>query len=476
MAGILCAGSLGLYMVRVAPSAIALIGLAIIWISVLPGLIYLASKEREPVPFFAVSGLFYSITFGLPVFTIPLMWKDASSILIYSRVTLSDIRVDVLIIVALGIAAFVATFFISRRYLFVKLPRFRFPKSIDQSNIGPLFWLLLISHQIFEFSPNLFNAVSAGQFLDPAGYIAFGGLYLMWRRGMLSRIESSLLLCAFLSIEVYLRLRFLFLTDLLFFLIFFTFLLWRERHYKLLGLCSILAIVVLSTYSVSTVVRSSPDSKLLVMGKAYIQLMVHNRMEVRKDEIVDSGFSLDSTFRFEGKIGSLVRRMSHIWVFHAVADKSPSELPYWRGRSYLPIITSFIPRVIYPDKPEERVGYKFGVEYGFIEPVDTHMSINLPWITEMLVNFGKLGVVLGMMLAGAFLDILDRLFNSRNATDLECVIGLTLIFPMVYPESNFTVMTGSMLPLFVSLFVYFTGGAWILKRVGWRQRSQHPEA
>jgi hypothetical protein len=470
IAGLLALGSVGLYSVKIVPGSVALIGLVIITISVLPGAIYLASKVRGSAPFFAVTSLFYGITFGLPVFMIPLGWKDASSIIMYSRLAVPEIRIDVLIIVALALAAFVAVFFASRKYIFFKLPRFRFPKSMDQSKIAPLLWVLLITHQLYEFRPDVFGVYSAGQFLDPAGYVAFGGFYLFWRRRGLSRIEPLLLLVVFLPIELYLRLRFLLLTDLLFFLIFFAFLLWREGNYKVLGLCAVLGFVVLTAYGTATAVRQPLNAgavNILKTIKSYKILMIDDEDKMLHEG--HQGKKDDPTIHyvFVGKFGSLTRRLSNIWIFHIVDDKTPAELPHWNGSSYLPVFTAFIPRAIFPDKPEERIGHKFGSDYGFIRRADTHMSINLPWITELLVNFGKAGVIWGMALIGLFYAFLDRLFNAPNATELETVIGLTLIFPLVYPESNFSVMTGSMAPLFVSLFIYFTGGAWILKRMGW---------
>ena len=149
----------------------------------------------------------YGVFFGLSVFTIPLAWKDASSIVLYGRATLSDIRLSVLAVVFAAIVVSIIAFFVSQKYLLKWLPRFRLPNSIDQSNIGILIWPLLLSHQIFEFRPDLFNVYSIGQFFDPVGYVAFGGFFVLWRRNKLARLEILLILCIFLPIEIYLRLK-----------------------------------------------------------------------------------------------------------------------------------------------------------------------------------------------------------------------------------------------------------------------------
>jgi hypothetical protein len=91
--------------------------------------------------------------------------------------------------------------------------------------------------------------------------------------------------------------------------------------------------------------------------------------------------------------------------------------------------------------------------------------VNLPWLVEFYANFGIQGVLIGMSLIGVLLAFLNRVFNAQKMNDLEFVFGTTLIFTLIYPASNLSVMTGSMLPLFVVLYVYFRLGALVLSRM-----------
>ncbi len=105
--------------------------------------------------------------------------------------------------------------------------------------------------------------------------------------------------------------------------------------------------------------------------------------------------------------------------------------------------------------------------------MDTITSANVPWLTEFIVSFGIAGVLLGMSLMGLVLAALDKLFNSRHMTSLEAVTGATIPFSVFYQESTVSLMTGSILPLTVSLLIFFHGGlrlfAWFERR--WRRRS-----
>ena len=45
-----------------------LLGLAIIWVALLPSLIFLQDGDQPPIPFFPLVGIFYALFFGFPVF------------------------------------------------------------------------------------------------------------------------------------------------------------------------------------------------------------------------------------------------------------------------------------------------------------------------------------------------------------------------------------------------------------------------
>jgi len=176
--------------------------------------------------------------------------------------------------------------------------------------------------------------------------------------------------------ELYSRVRVLLLTDVIFFLLFAVLLAWRERQFKFLGLACALIVSVLSVYGTSTVVRSAAapgTERLLLVRNALVPQLF------RGERRIPTGRG-DSTYEFNGRFGALAVRTGQLWLFHVVDDKSPDPVPYWGGKTYRPLFTSFIPRAIYPDKTEERVGSEFGRRYGFLSQDDLHISINLPWL------------------------------------------------------------------------------------------------
>jgi len=83
------------------------------------------------------------------------------------------------------------------------------------------------------------------------------------------------------------------------------------------------------------------------------------------------------------------------------------------------------------------------------------MSINIPWITEMYANFGRAGIILGMTLCGMVFGLLDRFLNAPGAGITGTAISAGVLLPLFYQESNLTLMTGSLVPQFVSFWLFF---------------------
>ena len=141
-----------------------------------------------------------------------------------------------------------------------------------------------------------------------------------------------------------------------------------------------------------------------------------------------------------------------------IVERTPDPIPYWGGETYKPLVSSWIPRALWPGKPEERTGNAFGGRYQFVPETDTTISLNLPWITEMYANFGRGGVIAGMFLIGLLFGALEKILNESGMAPAEWVIGAVVLIPLAFQESNFSTMTGSVLPLVICLWIYFAVG------------------
>ena len=433
-----------------------LLSLAIIWVGLVPGLIFIMGSSRSLVPFFPLVGLFYAVFYGLPTFLLPLSTKLGEPITNYGVDLVTTIDNQVLVVVLAALLVMVMSFFLAKSTVFKSLTGISVARRADPTHLTLLYWGLLFGHLAHRLVPALSDIPSIGQLLEPAGLVGICGLYVHWRRGILPRYQTIFLFFLILPIEFYLRIRFLLITDILLFSIFFCLILWRERQFKVISFIVVFVLFMLTFYGSSTTVRNAYDNafdKIMMSISVYKGLMIDGKKII----YAENG---RRSFGDEGRFGALARRTGHLWIFHYVYQVTPDDVPYWDGESYRPLLTAIIPRILYPDKPKEQTGAHFGFRYGFTKDINDRTSINLPWLTELQINFGVKGTILGMGLIGIFLAFMDQVFNAVRSSDAEFALGASILLPLVYPESNFSVMTGSLPVLVLSLVVIF----WLVER------------
>ena len=112
--------------------------------------------------------------------------------------------------------------------------------------------------------------------------------------------------------------------------------------------------------------------------------------------------------------------------FALTVSQTPNNIPYWGGETCYPILVAPIPRIIYPDKPQENVGNTFGHRYDILPPGNWQTSINIPQIIKLYGNFGILGVVFGSLLIGVLYRTLDQMFLHRGSPFGSVIAGIYL--------------------------------------------------
>jgi hypothetical protein len=456
-AAICLALSIVLFSIRAVSIPVAFAGLAIVWLSLLPTFLYLRDGNYSSIPFMPMVGAFYLLFFGISVFVF--QFNGGAPIPeAYDTPLVVRIRAEPLLLVAAGLAAQIIVFVFARRVFERALPDLRIVTHCDPRNLALLAWVLVAVHLVYKYVPQIEKLPSVAQFLEPAGYVGFVTLLLLWFRGALRRSEAIMLFVIALPLAFYVRVRTIFLTQILFFGLAAIFTLWKARKFRMLAAIVLLSLVVLTGYGATAGVRdplASRFANFYNVASAYVNAVI-----LGKPSMMD----INGNFvPFKGRFDSLIQRTAHVWIFHRVYDWTPRDVPYWDGATYLPLLTSMIPRVLYPDKPEERSGLEFGVTYELIGPQSV-TSVNIPWITELLMNFGPIGVIGGMAFFGMLLALLDRVFNSRAIGIAEFAVGLPILIKFVYPESNFSVTVGSTPLLFISLFLYFRIGLRLLEK------------
>ena len=143
-------------------------------------------------------------------------------------------------------------------------------------------------------------------------------------------------------------------------------------------------------------------------------------------------------------IQATVSRVSHIMTFGEVVEKTPGVIPYANGETYYSLLFKPIPRFLYPDKPTVETGQWFGHRYGFLDERDTTSSHNLPQLVELYVNFGGLGIVLGMFVLGVVYAVVVRLFVHPTAGLGALVMGAYVLEKLLLIESSAALVFGGL--------------------------------
>lgn len=156
-----------------------------------------------------------------------------------------------------------------------------------------------------------------------------------------------------------------------------------------------------------------------------------------------------------GSSQSTISRLDHGGLMAEILSLSPKYVPFAWGQTYDSLFTIWIPRFLWPEKPMSSVGNEWAHWYGLLDSYDFTTSYNLPWIVEFYVNFGTVGVLLGMFLCGLGFSWLKVRLCSEQSSVIEYAVGAAILNQLWYTESNFALGFGGLVISSITFFFYF---------------------
>lgn len=440
----------------------AILAISISALGFLPAALFfrLPAEERPIFPLLVLTGAFYAFFFGLSAFAAEVLRSPSDGrIFIYGHTAIANISPATQTLALAGLTAMLAAYACVRGRA-LRLPRFRLPRDPDDRRSRLAFWVFLAAHLAFFVVPALSRIPSIGQFLQPAGALAFAGLYILWRRSRLGRLEAAVFFVS-MGFEAALILRAMSLTPILLLIAMLLALEFALKQRVPWGRMLCCGLILMALYPAIQIVRPFVWSGHInggfvgapaMVARSLLGMKLPGRNNPR--DVETTLIEMPHPFRGVG----LARRVSHIALMEHVVAQTPERVPYWKGETYRPLLTSWIPRFIWPGKPREETGWTFGRRYGILKADDPPQSINLPWMIEMYANFGGPGVILGMGLVGALFAFLEAFLSRPSMTPAEMAAGTAVILPLFLQDSNFSLMTGS-IPLLILAFWIVLGAA-----------------
>ncbi|MBM4373489.1 MAG: hypothetical protein FJ095_00275 [Deltaproteobacteria bacterium] len=129
-------------------------------------------------------------------------------------------------------------------------------------------------------------------------------------------------------------------------------------------------------------------------------------------------------------------RTSYLGTLAFVINQTPRRIPHTDGETYRVMLWSFVPRIFAPDRPDQPLGQDFGHRYRLLNPQDHQTSFNCAQIVEMYMNFGPLGVFVGMLVVGLYYRALYALFNHGRGGDGMVILASAALAGLLNIESD----------------------------------------
>jgi hypothetical protein len=146
-------------------------------------------------------------------------------------------------------------------------------------------------------------------------------------------------------------------------------------------------------------------------------------------------------------------RVNHLILLAAIIRDTPSSQPYMHGETYVPLLTKWIPRLVWPGKPQETLGNTWAVRYGFLAENDSTTSFNLPWLPEMYMNGGWVAVIVVMFTLGMLYRFLWLRLMSVTSGVAAYAVGIVFAQSLVFAESNLSMQLGGVIIFAIVLWV-----------------------
>jgi hypothetical protein len=171
--------------------------------------------------------------------------------------------------------------------------------------------------------------------------------------------------------------------------------------------------------------------------------------------VSEQGLSIVQTLDPRDIIALATERLAGEMVFATVVTRTPSEIPYWNGASYYPLLFVAIPRLFYRDKPSDLPGNVLGHQYGILQPDDNTTSINLMQLLELYGNFGPIGVIFGSIVIGMIYRTINDIF-LREGCGLGALVGGVYLFGHLADiENAASTIFGSLLLEAITVMVFY---------------------
>ena len=154
---------------------------------------------------------------------------------------------------------------------------------------------------------------------------------------------------------------------------------------------------------------------------------------------------------------SLFRRISmstqtlvHVIFYNDIANS-------YEGKTLKFALYSFIPSIVWKNKPSFIISNQFGRDFNFLYEDDYKTSINIPFMTELYLNYYFKGIIIGMFLFGLLISLVEYFISIFFKKDkIFSFILIASTFSLTYVETAaIFIINGFIIKLIIlSIIIY----------------------
>jgi hypothetical protein len=136
---------------------------------------------------------------------------------------------------------------------------------------------------------------------------------------------------------------------------------------------------------------------------------------------------------------TFAERLSLKTSVETIVTKTGDITPFQHGYTLTPLISTFVPRLIWPNKPNVAVGQIMNKDFRVSDVADTYISPS--HLGELYWNFGWAGVVVGMTLIGLLLGYLGTRFDLTQAATITRIMVVVVTIRLMILGSEGEIAT-----------------------------------
>lgn len=170
--------------------------------------------------------------------------------------------------------------------------------------------------------------------------------------------------------------------------------------------------------------------------QAYRTVVTGNGV-ARTEVIANLGKTLDAVLAAKEKVNSgreraqtFLERLSLKASVQLIVNGTSNGIPFQNGYTLSPILSTFVPRLLWSDKPDIPTGRILNKEFHLSDQAETYISPS--HLGEMYWNFGWTGVLLGMTLVGALCGWVARFNLAECRTVTRLLIFVTTVDMLIH--------------------------------------------